>query len=77
MKPQYKHKCYHCKFLGQYTEEDQIYDLYYCPQLGHPTVVARYGDNEEDYISGLNFTLKPLVEAESRAIKEGLLSFNF
>lgn len=66
------HDCDNCVFLGQYEE----YDLYFCNN-NNPTVIARYGDNGEDYTSGLSFAKpdisKPLYEAKLKAIKMGLL----
>ncbi len=47
----YQHDCDKCTPLGEYEE----YDLYHCEQGGLPTVVARYGDDGPDYISGAAF----------------------
>lgn len=47
-KPKHKHDCKECLFLGCSDE----HDLYYCNNI-HPTVIARYGDNGEDYVSGI------------------------
>ena len=70
--PQYQHDCDTCTFLGQYKN----YDLYFCPQRGLPTVIARWSDNGPDYTSGMVFakngTSKPLVEALKRANKMGI-----
>lgn len=46
----YHHDCDQCVSLGHFHE----YDLYYCPQDGMPTVIARYG-NAGQYRSGLVF----------------------
>jgi hypothetical protein len=52
--PKYQHDCDKCKFLGQAMDDKEFCDLYYCPQGGHiPTVIARYGNEPEDYRSGL------------------------
>jgi len=48
----YKHDCEKCKPLGQFLEDD----LYYCDQGGRPTVIARYGDDGPDYVSGMRLT---------------------
>lgn len=56
MKPNFKHDCERCVFLGN-TEEG--FDLYYCQQkFGEsflPTIICRYSNKEEDYKSGLVF----------------------
>ena len=61
----YKHDCRACYSLGQYEE----YDLYFCDQISIPTVIARYGDDGPDYVSGLEFaeTIDPLGVAYERA----------
>jgi hypothetical protein len=59
-------------FLGEYQE----YDLYYSDNE-YPTVVARYGNHESQYISGLIFAKpdisEPLYKAKQLAIEKGLL----
>lgn len=45
--PRYEHDCRSCRYLGQWNE----FDLYYCPQQGLQTVVARFG-KDGDYASG-------------------------
>lgn len=47
--PLYTHDCDKCVFLGSYDEKD----MYYCPQEGLDTVIARFSDEGSDYISGL------------------------
>lgn len=71
MKPKYQHDCDNCVFLGQHSE----YDLYYCPQGGHPTVIARYGNKGEEYTSGLSFAekIEPLKIAKKLSIEKGLI----
>jgi hypothetical protein len=71
--PKYTHDCTDCKFLGNYKGTHYHYDLYYCPQSGMPTVVARYGNEGAEYSSGLGFTLPHLVEAERLAKEQGYL----
>jgi hypothetical protein len=71
-KPQFQHDCPRCTFLGAFNH----HDLYHCTQGGgHPTVIARYGDDGWDYLSGLPFTARSveLMEAERRARERGLL----
>jgi hypothetical protein len=71
-KPYYTHDCNKCVFLGGWrgkqTAEDrglQNYDLYVCGD----NVVARYGDDGPEYISGMEFVgmVYPLTEAKKRA----------
>lgn len=68
--PRYTHDCDDCKPLGEFGE----YDLYYCAK-GHPTVIARYGDDGSEYLSGMSFVGKvdELTEAHRRAAASGLL----
>jgi hypothetical protein len=56
--------------LGEWKE----FDLYFCPQHGVPTVIARYGP-DGDYQSGLPAAdaIPALGEAKRRAIAAGLL----
>lgn len=84
-KPKFTHDCGNCIFLGTYkggvfidsTEKD-LYDLYFCQQSGHPTVIARYGNEGSQYQSGMNFArpdgIQPLYQAKLRAIKLGLIN---
>ncbi len=65
--PKFKHDCKHCKFLGSHDG----YDLYFCDT----TVVARFGNEDPQYTSGMPFA-KPghiLFEAKKRAIELGFL----
>ena len=67
----YQHDCKICVFLGNYRD----HDLYYCPQGGLPTVIARYSDAGPDYVSGRAIAnLHPaLAVAERLACDRGLL----
>jgi hypothetical protein len=66
----YEHDCDQCKPLGVLDE----FDLYFCQQLGVPTVIARFGPDGE-YLSGLGAaTDGPLKEAKTRAIVAGYLT---
>ncbi len=49
MKPIYAHDCDNCTYL----DTIEYLDLYFCPQGGMPTILARYGNNGQDYSSGL------------------------
>ncbi len=63
MEPTYQHNCKQCRFLGTFSTrqynceteqmEEVAYDLYWCPQDTIPTVLARYGDAGEEYLSGM------------------------
>jgi len=70
--PRYKHDCNQCVFLGHERE----YDLYYCPQEGLPTILARYGNWGGDYLSGMPTTIfrtrEPLSVGRERARAFGL-----
>ncbi len=80
----YEHDCDKCVYLGC-DEEDlsheriskgeagKRYDLYFCKQGAIPTVIVRYGDNGEDYLSGLGVPNKFLRNAEHIAKDWGLL----
>ena len=69
-KPRFAHDCNECVYLGFFMGED----LYYCPQGGLPTVIARFSSVGQDYRSGMcNAIVDPsLREAKERAIKLGL-----
>jgi hypothetical protein len=75
-KPRFRHSCENCVTLGQFNE----FDLYFCAQAPHcrPTVVARFGNADAEYASGLLSAaeLPELGEARRRAIAAGLLSAN-
>ena len=68
---QWKHDCDNCKFLGMFKD----YDLYFCNQGGNiPTVIARYGNEGHEYLSGISPRLTndgPLYIAKMRAIGKG------
>lgn len=69
--PRYIHDCKECIYLGQKDE----YDLYFCNQGGLlNTVIARFGNEGPDYISGMSFSDKePLKTAKELAKKQNLL----
>lgn len=51
--PRYDHDCVQCVFIGHVRE----YDVYLCPQAGYPTILGRYGDEADEYVSGNKLTL--------------------
>lgn len=58
-------------YLGEY----QQYDLWYGPDIAHPTVIARWSPEAPDYSSGMIFGYglsDRLTEARRRAEKLGL-----
>lgn len=71
MSERYTHDCGRCVFLGEHGE----YDLYF--HEGTPpvltTVIARYGNEGGNYMSGLAFAgrIPELAEARRRAIARG------
>jgi hypothetical protein len=80
--PHYTHDCGMCVYLGsilsdtRFSDTPQIADLYFCPQVGWPTVIARWSSEGGDYSSGLfaaGDPNTPLGFAKVLAIKAGLL----
>jgi len=67
----YTHDCDACKPLGEFGNAD----LYFCAQLGIPTVIARFSSDGPDYTSGMEFakSRNDLAEAKKRAIAAGHL----
>lgn len=55
--PAFKHNRTECEFLGGYTYQGERWDLYFCNQSGAgvPTIIARWGNNPEEYQSGYNW----------------------
>lgn len=49
--PAFVHDCERCVYIGT-VRTNMLYDIYACPQSGHPTMVARFGDEGPDYHSG-------------------------
>lgn len=58
-------------FLGVFDG----HDLYFDPQMGIPTVIARFGNDGPDYTSGIvpEGGPAPLIEAKRLAVEKGLL----
>lgn len=87
-KPLFDHDCTKCVFLGRCAQERPEeehkgiaalrfvgWDLYFCPQHGLPTVIARFGHQGPDYVSGLaaGDAIPVLGEARRRAQRKGLI----
>lgn len=75
--PRFEHDCQNCIFLGGYEE----YDLYFCPQGGLPTIIARTSSEGGDYFTiyppkewrkSLHGMQEALFAAGQRAIALGL-----
>lgn len=74
--PMYEHDCTSCEYLGTYSEGGD-YDLYVHVD-GHPTVIARFGDEGSEYLSGLaavggHHAIQSLWEAMRLAVVNNLL----
>ena len=71
--PYHEHDCEDCIRLESYYEDNKSYDLYFCIQgeLNIPTVIARYGDNE-NYYSGLIFADTNKHLARAKKLADGL-----
>lgn len=63
--PRFTHDCDKCDFLGRHGN----WDLYYCyKDVFGPTVIARFGDEGSEYISGMYHEIPAISEAKTRAI---------
>lgn len=75
-KPQFTHDCDRDVYLGRY--ECRLYgacDLYYADHGGMTdTVIARFGNDGPDYVSGLPLVraVPCLTEAYKRAVAQGI-----
>lgn len=72
--PLYAHAyCDNCVFLGR--DSSDRFDLYFCPQNGRPTLMARASSQDSDYVAGICFrkSYPELQEAYERAVERGLL----
>lgn len=69
--PVFEHDCDGCTFLGHVTGKD----LWFCPQAGSPTVIARWSSDGPEYesMSPLSAGLSPaLTAARNLAAARGL-----
>lgn len=53
----FEHDCTTCKFLGHLEE----HDIYLCPQMGLSTLLARFGNDPQEYASMPPFLLKSVA----------------
>ena len=77
-KPRWKHDCDTCEFLGRHDSPEFItggvtkhWDLYvhFYPNGSTTTIVARYGNEPDEYVSGLDkITCLPIVEGMRKVI---------
>ena len=71
--PYYTHDCDKCIYLGGYVDDkEKVWDLYCC-SMGHPTIIARYGNEGSHYVSGIyggNFQEWPALVAAVRFLVE-------
>lgn len=68
----YQHDCDECTYLGDVYVSGEHFDLYFCNQGGlHlPTVIARYGNEGSQYLSGLaHADLHPALSAGKKRAK--------
>ena len=70
-KPDWKHDCARCKFLGQTIGGNKAVDLYYCDSMGGKltTLIARYGNDGPDYLSAHPQYVQPNGHSELFAAK--------
>lgn len=66
--------CDNCVYLGPYGEHEDkpTHDLWFCPQSGNRTVMARYGNEGWEYHSGWASSLTVMEEARRRAVARRL-----
>lgn len=79
--PSYKSNedyCSSCRFLGGYLYDGDVFDLYFCSDglEDSATVIARFGEDGSDYVSGLDLAeaSPALKEAKARAINKGFIT---
>lgn len=56
MKKNFKHDCDQCVFLGDFVQNEIIYDLYWCSSVvsnSTSSLIARYGSAGPEYVSTL------------------------
>jgi hypothetical protein len=74
--PKWQHDCQYCTYLGATPDIDGAQlDLYVCKRQRIPTVLARYGHQGHQYLSGMTVAAHDphLFEARKRAIAQGHL----
>jgi hypothetical protein len=73
--PKYKHDCTECKFLGTGKKYGLVFsdiDFYICGGNGLRTLIARYGDNGDEYTSSPLFICTTLTSLDQVALFNGL-----
>ena len=81
--PKFNHDCEHCFYLGTRkiyhygTDQYRKYDLYLCRKQFVGCLLARFGDDEADYVSmeatHLSVEFPELMAAGILALNSGLL----
>lgn len=71
--PKFTHDCQECKFLGTISYQERTCDLYYHPAtfgMQDSSLIARYGNEEQNYTSGIGFaSTSPIIAlAATRAM---------
>lgn len=61
---QFQHDCASCEFIGHFVG----HDVYVCPQMGRPTVLARRGNEPEAYFSIPIGVLKGLMASTNATV---------
>jgi cytochrome c peroxidase len=75
----HKHNCEHCQTIGTIKDSEfkRTYDLYYCEIGAKPTVIARYGSEPHEYMSGMASAMcgvYPLSVALSMATEKDIIT---
>jgi len=72
--PQFAHDCGTCTFLGRANDPDGFpYDLYFHKKSNYQTLIARDGNDGDQYVAGWNLDHSMLNEAKRRAVEKGLV----
>jgi len=72
----FKHDCDKCIFLYRTEKEDydELYDIYFCNQNSSiDTIIARYGNEGADYISGIESRMSVIIQGKEFSKKLGLI----
>lgn len=70
VKPRHQHDCTKCKFYGYHND----YDIYLCGtgEKEPRTLISRFGDEPEDYYSGIVFGCVTLTSGDLFVLAGGL-----
>jgi hypothetical protein len=73
VKPIFKHDCDNCVYLGPFEPEtNAVCDLYHCPppEEGVGSVIARWGDEPDQYLSVKYMMNQEVFDAQHVALQE-------